>query len=63
MDVHWNCCGNHLTMYVSQIILLYTLNLYSAACQLYSNKKGGGIPALWINKKKKSDKPLVRLVN
>ena len=42
MDVHWNYCGNHLTMYVSQIILLYTLNLYSAACQLYSNKKGGG---------------------
>ena len=24
--------------YVSQIILLHTLNLYSAACQLYLNK-------------------------
>ena len=54
MDVHWNCCGNHLTMYVSQIILLYTLNLYSAACQLYSNKKGGGEYQLFgLIKKKK----------
>ena len=25
-------------MYVSQIIVLYTLNLYSTACQLYLNK-------------------------
>ena len=24
--------------YVSQVTLLYTLNLYSAACQLYLNK-------------------------
>ena len=27
-------------MYVSQIIMLYTLNLYSAVCQLYLNKTG-----------------------
>ena len=27
--------------YVSQIIMLYTSNLYSAACQLYLNKTGG----------------------
>ena len=27
-------------MYVSQIIMLYTLNLYSAECQLYLNKTG-----------------------
>ena len=27
-------------MYVSQIIMLYTLNLYSAVCQLYLNKAG-----------------------
>ena len=26
-------------MYISQIILLYPLNLYSAACQLYLKKK------------------------
>ena len=25
-------------MYVTQIIMLYTLNLYSAVCQLYLNK-------------------------
>ena len=28
-------------MYVSQVIMLYTLNLYSAVCQLYLNKIGG----------------------
>ena len=28
-------------MYVSQIIMLYTLNLCSAVCQLYLNKTGG----------------------
>ena len=27
-------------MYVSQVIMLYTLNLYSAVCQLYLNKTG-----------------------
>ena len=27
-------------MYVSQIILLYTLNLYSAVCKLYLHKAG-----------------------
>ena len=27
-------------MPVSQIIMLYTLNLYSAVCQLYLNKTG-----------------------
>ena len=27
-------CDNHFMMYVSQIIMLYTLNLYSAVCQL-----------------------------
>ena len=27
-------------MYVSQIIMLYTLNLYSAVCQLHLNKTG-----------------------
>ena len=37
MDVH---CGDHFMMYVSQIMILYTLNLYSAICQLYLNKTG-----------------------
>ena len=39
MDVHSIYCGHHLTMYVSQILMLYT-NLYSAVCQLYLNKTG-----------------------
>ena len=40
MDVHWIYCGHHFMMYVSQIIMLYTLNLYSAVCQFYLNKTG-----------------------
>ena len=35
-----NFCDILLIMYVSQIIMLYTLNLYSAVCQLYLNKTG-----------------------
>ena len=27
-------------MYISQITMLYALNLYSAVCQLYLNKTG-----------------------
>ena len=38
VDVHYTHCGKHSMMYVSQIIKLYTLNLYSAVCQLYLNK-------------------------
>ena len=30
--------GNHLMMYLSQLIMLYTLKLYSVVCQLYLNK-------------------------
>ena len=29
-------------MYVSQIIILYTLNFYNLVCQLDLNKTGGG---------------------
>ena len=32
-------CGNHFTMCV-EVIMLYTLNLYSAVSQLYLNKTG-----------------------
>ena len=32
--------GHHFMMYVSHIIMLYTLNLHSAACQFYVNKTG-----------------------
>ena len=28
------CCSSHFIIYVSQISMLYTLNLYSAVCQL-----------------------------
>ena len=31
-------CDNHFMIYVSQIIMLYTL--HSSACQLYLNKEG-----------------------
>ena len=40
MNVHCTYCGHHFMMYVSQIIMLYTLNLYSAVCQLYLKKTG-----------------------
>ena len=33
-------CDNHFMMYMSQITMLYTLNLYSAVCKLYLNKTG-----------------------
>ena len=33
-------CDNHFMIHVSQIIMLYTLNLYNALCQLYLNKTG-----------------------
>ena len=36
-----NCCDNHFMIYVIQAVTLYTLNLYSAVCQLYVNKTGG----------------------
>ena len=33
-----NYHGNHFMMYVTQVVILYTLNLYSAVCQLYLSK-------------------------
>ena len=38
MDVHQTYCGNLFMMYVSQIIVLYILNINSAISQLYLNK-------------------------
>lgn len=37
-------CGNHFTMNVSQVIMLDTLNLHNASCQLYliKTERGGG---------------------
>ena len=37
MNVYYD---NHFMMYVSQIIMLYTLNLFSAICRPYLNKTG-----------------------
>lgn len=31
-------CGNYFRIYVSQIIMLYSLNTYSAVCPFYLNK-------------------------
>ena len=38
-------------MYVSQVITLYTLNLYSAVCQSYLNKAGR--KKIFLNKTRK----------
>ena len=40
MDVSCTYCGNHCTIYVSQTIMLYALNLYGDVCQLFLNKTG-----------------------
>ena len=34
-------CGNHFTIYVSHVVMPYTLILNSAACQLYFIKTRG----------------------
>ncbi|XP_067584279.1 polyamine-modulated factor 1 isoform X1 [Pseudorca crassidens] len=38
MDINHTYCGNHLPIYLSQIIMLYTLNLQGAVCQLCLNE-------------------------
>ena len=40
MDTPSTYCDNHFMMYVNQILMLYTLKLYSAVCHLYFNKTG-----------------------
>ena len=40
MAIHQAYHGHHFMMYVSQIIMPHTLNLYSAVCQLYLSKTG-----------------------
>lgn len=37
MDVSWTHC-DHFTIYVSQAIMLYSLNLCTDVCQLFFNK-------------------------
>ena len=53
MGVHETYWDNHFVMRVSQIIMLHTLNLYSAICQLYLNKTRRKIK----KKKNKKKKP------
>ena len=36
----WTYCGNHFTIWVSQIIILYNVSLHSVISQLYHNKTG-----------------------
>ena len=38
MDVSWTSFGNPFTIYTNQTLMLYDLNLYSDACQLFLNK-------------------------
>ena len=40
IDVHQTYSGNQFMMYVSQIIMLSTLNSHSSVCQFYFNKTG-----------------------
>lgn len=39
MDANYIYCGDHVTINVTQIIMLYTLHLYSALCQLSLGEK------------------------
>ena len=40
MSVIQTYYDNHYTIYVNQIIMLYTLNLFSDVCQLFLSKTG-----------------------
>ena len=41
MDVNYTYFGNHFTIYISNIIMPYALNLHNAVCQLHLNKNRG----------------------
>ena len=40
MDVIWTYCGTYFIIYLSQTIMLYTLDLYSDIISLFLNKTG-----------------------
>ena len=46
--------GNHFTIYLSQIIMLYTENLYSAVCQANLGKTGRSLWGIYANLKDNS---------
>ena len=39
MDVNQTYCGNHSTTHISQVMVLYTLNVYSVIYQYISIKQ------------------------
>lgn len=53
--VNYTFYGNHSTLYINQIFMLYTLNLHSDVCLLFLNKTGKkynshknpGLPDSW----------------
>ena len=56
MYVHSTYCGHYFMMYISQIIMLYTLNSYSAMCQLYLEKWEGKKADVLVNSNKQVNK-------
>ena len=50
-------------MYISQIIMLYTLTLYRAVCQLYLNKAGKrkNVTILYLKREKLIDLTMPRV--
>lgn len=40
IDIQQTYCGNHFVMDVSQIMVLYTLNVYPVVCHLHLKKTG-----------------------
>lgn len=45
-------CGNHFAVYGCQVIMLYSLNFYGAACPLYLNKTEKKSRLLWEKHKR-----------
>ena len=50
-------------IYLSQIIMLYTLNLYSAVCQIYLNKTGRKKTYIYIKNTKDNQQTIQWNVN
>lgn len=48
MGVNYTYYGDHLTMYISQSMMLHTLTLYGAVCEFELNKTGGKAPNLCV---------------
>ena len=55
MDSHRTYCGNHFKIYVSQIIMLYILNLHSAVIAVIISIKLEEKNKLYLNCKTKKE--------